>query len=93
MGAHNPAITIIICVRGTCIVRFRVHVPVKDLRGRGIAQRAIGDQAHVRVVRFDGKVESQVVSYVGWVPTILHTTTSFVFEAHTSSDLIYMNNS
>lgn len=65
-------------------------MPVKDLHGRGIAQRAIGDQAHVRVVRFDGKVESQVVSYVGWVPTVLQSSPSFVFEAQTLSGLMYM---
>lgn len=72
------------------VVCARVHVPVKDLRARGIAQRAIGDQPHVRVVRFDGKIESQVVSYIGRVPTVLQSSPSFVFEAHTLSGLMYM---
>ena len=59
------------------VVRAGVHVPVKDLCGCGIAQRAIGDQANVRVVRLDGKEEGQVIAYVGWVPTVLHSVCIF----------------
>ncbi len=61
---------------GKQVVRARVHVPVIHLCGRSIAQIAVGDQLHVRVVRLDGKVEGQIVADVGRMPAVLQNNPS-----------------
>ena len=69
---------------GKQVVRARVHVPVIHLCGRGVAQVAVGDQLHVRVVRLDGKVEGEIVANVGRMPTVLQKTQiSHVHMSHT----------
>ncbi len=51
-----------------------VDVPVEHVSGRGIPHGAVGNQLHVWVVRLDGKVEGDVVAYIGWVSTVLVST-------------------
>ena len=65
-----------LCMKDTegCALCAGVDVPVKEVCGRSIAQGAVGDELHVGVAGLDGKVEGNVVAYVGRVSTVLVST-------------------
>ena len=59
-----------------CAPCVGVDVPIKHVGGCGISHGAVGNELHARVVRLDGKIEGDVIAYVGWVSTILFSTQS-----------------